>query len=402
MHTRDPRAIDVAIAAALLMALTMGVRSVFGLFVSSINTATGMGLTTISLAAAIGQLAWGAAQPIVGRIAERHGPARVITAGGVLFALGNMMIPLAGSGLALMLACTLVAVAGTAVGSSGLLLGEVSRRFPAERRGLAVGIVGAGGSAGQLVLGPATQGAIETIGWANAAFALALLALLALPLAHRFRGESSTAGSVTAGSAAPSLRGPLSSGSFWRVAAGFSMCGFHVAFLTAHMPGFIGLCGLASPLSGYWLAALGLCNIAGSVLAGMAMRRITMRAMLTTIYILRALGMAGFLCLPATPLVLLWFAAWMGLTYMATLPPTAGLIGRLFGLPRLATLLGVVMMTHQVGAFLGVWLGGLMVSRTGTYTWMWYADIVAALLAAAIHMTLREDVCVVPRRQAAA
>lgn len=175
------------------------------------------------------------------------------------------------------------------------------------------------------------------------------------------------------------------------------MCGFHVAFLTAHMPSVIGLCGLSSPLSGYWLAVLGVCNIAGSVVSGMVMRRVSMPAMLTSLYLMRALGVAAFLCMPKTSAVLLGFAAWMGLTYMATLPPTTGLVGKLFGLQRVATLLGIVMLVHQIGAFLGVWLGGLVASRNGDYTWMWYADIVVALVAAAIHLALREDVCLVRR-----
>jgi predicted MFS family arabinose efflux permease len=391
MRAEIRSAVIVAAAAASLMAITMGSRSSFGLFVSPLNTATGLGLITISFAAALNQLLWGAAQPFVGALSDRFGASRVLATGGLLLAAGTAMIPFAQSGAGLVFGFSMMAIAGAAAGGNGLLLGEVSRRVSPEQRGLAVGIVGAGGSIGQLVLGPGTQGLISSVGWEAAMFGLAALALLGLPLAMVFRTPVRTTPCDTCDKPPSSVRTALASPAFWYISGGFFVCGFHVAFLTSHMPGVIALCGLSPGISGWWLAIVGMCNIIGSIAAGAAIRRGSMRRALMVLYGLRAVGVALFLALPKSEWVVLGFAGWMGLTYMATLPPTAGLIGKLFGLERMATVLGAVMFVHQTGAFLGVWLGGIVVTISGSYDWIWYADIVLAVLAAAIHLPLRED-----------
>ncbi len=391
MNTPRPLpTLAIALAAALLMAITMGSRSSFGLFVAPLNAATGLGLVTISFAVALNQLLWGLAQPFVGLVADRLGSARVIAAGGLGLATGSALLPFVSSAAELVLALALLAFAGAAAGSNGLLLGEVSRRVSPERRGLALGIVSAGGSAGQLVLGPTSQGMITAAGWHPAMLALAALALLALPLALMFRSPARGPAAAAVDSASVPVRDALSSPAFWLVAGGFFVCGFHVSFLISHMPGVIADCGLSAGLAGWWIAVVGLCNIIGSLLAGAAIRRRSMRHALMSLYALRALGVAAFLALPKTEWVMLGFAAWMGLTYMATLPPTVSLIGTLFGLRHMATLVGVVMLVHQVGAFLGVWLGGIVLTVTGSYDWMWHIDIVLALLAVAIHLPLVE------------
>lgn len=391
MRAEIRSAVIVAAAAASLMAITMGSRSSLGLFVSPLNTATGLGLITISFAAALNQLLWGAAQPFVGALSDRLGAARVLATGGLLLAAGTAMIPFAQSGAGLVFGFAMIAIAAAAAGSNGLLLGEVSRRVSAEQRGLAMGVVGAGGSIGQLVLGPGTQGLISSAGWEAALFGLAALALLGLPLAMVFRIPARPTPCDMCDETSSSVRTVLVSPAFWYISGGFFVCGFHVAFLTSHMPGVIALCGLSPGISGWWLAIVGFCNIVGSIAAGATIRRGSMRRALMVLYGLRALGVALFLALPKSEWVVLGFAGWMGLTYMATLPPTAGLIGKLFGLRRMATLLGVVMFVHQIGAFLGVWLGGIVVTVSGSYDWIWYADITLAMLAVAIHLPLRED-----------
>ncbi len=398
MNAESRSAIAVAGAAALLMAITMGSRSSFGLFVSPLNTATGLGLATISFAAAMSQLMWGMAQPFVGALSERFGTVRIVACGALLLAAATASIPFLRGGPELVFGFSLIAIAGAAAGSNGLLLGEVSRRVAERRRGLAVGIVGAGGSVGQLVLGPGTQGLISAAGWQTALTALALLALLAVPLSLVFRAPAPGGGlpaSAPEAEAVP-VSAALSHRAFWIVAGGFFVCGFHVAFLTSHMPGVIALCGLPAVVSGWWLGIVGLCNIIGSLAAGAVIGRASMRRVLMALYGLRALGIAVFLALPKDAWTLLGFAAWMGLTYMATLPPTSGLIGRLFGVRRMATLLGVVMCVHQIGAFLGVWLGGLAVTFSGDYAWIWVADIVLSLVAVAIHLPLREAPVTLP------
>ena len=360
MHTPRPLSpLAIALAAAALMAITMGSRSSFGLFVAPLNAATGLGLVTISFAVAVNQLLWGLAQPFVGLVAERHGSARVIAAGGLGLAMGSALLPFIGSAAELVLA-------------------------------LALGIVSAGGSAGQLLLGPTSQGMITSAGWQSAMLGLAALALLALPLALMFRTPARAPAAVGEESPSVPVRAALTCPAFWFVTGGFFVCGFHVSFLISHMPGVIADCGLPAGLAGWWIAVVGLCNIIGSLLAGAAIRRGSMRRALMLLYALRALGVITFLALPKTGWVMLGFAAWMGLTYMATLPPTVGLVGKLFGLRHLATLVGVVMLVHQIGAFLGVWLGGIVLTVTGSYDWMWHADIVLALLAVAIHLPLVE------------
>lgn len=402
MHTSRPlHGLSLALAAAALMAITMGSRSSFGLFVAPLNAATGLGLVTISFAVALNQLLWGVAQPFVGLIADRHGSARVIAVGGLGLATGSALLPFVGSAGELVLALALLAFAGAAAGSNGLLLGEVSRRVSAERRGLAVGIVSAGGSAGQLLLGPTSQGLITAAGWQQAMLGLAALALLALPLALMFRTAAGRPAMSAHESTSMPVRDALTSPAFWLVTGGFFVCGFHVSFLISHMPGVIADCGLPAGLAGWWIAVVGLCNIIGSLLAGAAIRRGSMRRVLMVLYGLRALGVATFLALPKTEWVMLGFAAWMGLTYMATLPPTVGLVGKLFGLRHMATLVGVVMLVHQIGAFLGVWLGGIVLTVTGSYDWMWHADIALALLAVAIHLPLVERAAAPPARSSA-
>jgi MFS family permease len=266
-------AIALTVAAVALLAVTMGSRSVFGLFLSPLNSATGLGIATISFAVAVSQLAWGAAQPVSGLLAERYGPARVIFAGSLLAAATGALLPFAHSAALLVAVLAAGGVAAT-VGSPSLLVGTVSQRVAPERRGLVAGIIGAGGPLGQLVLAPATQAVIAAAGWASAAFALAGLSLAALPLALAFRRP---AGASADAQAAPrpgaSLGEALASPQYWLVNATFFVCGLHVFFLVTHLPGVIELCGLPSAVAGASLAALALFNIAGSIGAGFVIQR---------------------------------------------------------------------------------------------------------------------------------
>ena len=378
-------------AAALLLAITMGSRSVFGLFISPLNTATGLGIATISFAVAVSLLTWGAAQPFAGMLAERYGAARMIVAGSLLAAAAGALVPFAGSAGLLVGALAVSGIAAT-VGSPSLLVGTVSQRVSPGRRGLVAGIVGAGGPLGQLVLAPATQVVISVAGWVTAAFSVAALALLSIPLALAFRGGPApgAADAHSAQQASASLREALASRGFWLINATFFVCGVHVFFLITHLPGVIEVCGLSPSVSGAALAVLGLFNIAGSIGAGWIIQRYSMKATLSLLFAARAAGIALFLAAPKTEFTVLAFSVWMGLTYMAVLPPTAGLIGRLFGATRLPTLLGITFMLHQVGAFLGSWLGGVFVETTGSYDGMWVLDLGLGVTAAVLALTIRE------------
>ena len=375
-------------AAVGLLAVTMGSRSVFGLFLSPLNSATGLGIATISFAVAVSQLTWGAAQPFCGMLAERYGPARVIFAGTLLSAMTGALIPFAHDAALLITVFAVAGIAATA-GSPSLLVGTVSQRVSAERRGLVAGIVGAGGPLGQLLLAPATQALISLAGWMNAVLAVAALSLAALPLAFAFPGKGNVS-SATVARPAASLREALASPRYWIINGTFFVCGLHVFFVVTHLPGVIELCGLPAAVSGISLAVLGLFNIAGSVAAGFVVQRYSMKRTLAMLYIARALAIGLYLVAPKTAFAVFAFSAWMGLTYMAVLPPTAGLIGKLFGADRLPTLLGITFVVHQAGAFLGSWLGGYVLQETGSYDAMWILDLALAALAAVVALCVRE------------
>src|SRR4051794_19176589 len=382
-------ALAVTGAAVALLAVTMGTRTVFGLFVSPLNSATGLGVATISFAIAVSQLTWGIAQPFAGMLAERIGAARVILGGTLLAAAVGATIPFAHGAPMLVAMFALAGVAAT-VGSPSLLIGIVSQRVPVQQRGLIAGLIGSGGPLGQLVLAPATQAMISLAGWVSAALALAGLALASLPLALAFRRPATPAPTAAAAAAPDSLRKALNSPHYWMINATFFVCGLHVFFLMTHLPGVIELCGLPSSVSGISLAVLGLFNIAGSIAAGFAIERCSMKRTLASLYAARGIGIVLFMAAPKTEITVLAFSAWMGITYMAVLPPTAGLIGRLYGAQRLATLLGITFLVHQAGAFLGAWLGGVVLERTGSYDLMWRLDLALAALAAAVSLGVRE------------
>jgi MFS family permease len=383
----------LVVAACLILGITFGSRASFGLFLSPINTATGLGIATISFAAAVSQFMWGAWQPVFGAMADRYGPPIVIALGGVLLAFGTALIPHTTSATGLVMSIGVLAAAGAAAGSMSTLLGAIGQRVPAEKRGLATGIVNAGGSTGQLVLAPIVAAGIAGFGWVNAMYGLAAVALLTVPLALVFRTPRAAGGAAPVPGAPgmrAAVRDALRSPSYWMLMGGFFVCGFHIAFLITHMPGVIELCGLSPQLAGTSIAVIGLFNIVGSILAGMAAQRWSMKFILALLYASRGLGVALFLVAPKTELTILVFSVWMGLSFLATVPPTAGLVGKLFGTRYLATLFGITLFAHQIGGFFGAWLGGLAFDASGHYDWMWYADIALALFAALINLPIRE------------
>jgi len=376
-------------AATGLTALIAGSRASFGMFLSPLNTATGLGMASIALAAAVGQLAAGVALPVVEALARRFGPARVIAGGACLLALSTAMLVFVHTLIALVFLMLVVFATGTAVASNALLIGEVSRRTAPAERGLAAGVIGAGGPAGQLLLAPLVTFAIAMQGWVAAMCALGAIALLALPLARSFahRPAPVAATPTRLAGSGEALRDPR----FWLIAGSFATCGFHVAFLTVHMPGVIERCGLPASFTGVWLVIAGAANMAGSVGIGMLMKRFASAPLLALVYGMRVVAIAAFVVAPASGAVLLLFALAMGATYMATLPPTAELIARGFGVERLSSLLGAIMLVHQVGGFFGAWLGGVAVEHSGSYTPLWIADIALAAVAAALQFALMRE-----------
>ena len=373
-------------AATGLTALIAGSRASFGMFLSPLNTATGLGMASISLAAAFGQLASGIALPLVEALARRFGPGPVIAGGACLLAISTAALVFVHSMLALVFLMLVVFAAGTAVASNALLIGEVSRRTAAHDRGLAAGVIGAGAPAGQLLLAPIVTLGIALQGWVAALCALAAIALLALPLARSFASRRAAAAApahcfVAAGESLRDLR-------FWLIAGSFAMCGFHIAFLAVHMPGVIERCGLPASFTGLWLVIAGAANMAGSIGIGFLMKRFASAPLLAVVYGLRVAAIVAFLLLPAGAAVLIGFAMAMGVTSMAAMPPTAELLARSFGVERLSGLLGATLLVHQVGGFFGAWLGGVAVEHSGSYTPLWIADIAMASIAMTLQFVL--------------
>lgn len=382
------------LAAAGLLLITTGTRQSLGLFMAPIQASTGMSIVSISLTLAIGQFVWGAVQPVFGAIADQHGTAPVLRLGLVLLAIGMGLAPLLDSEFGLLLSLGLLSAAGAGAASFSILVGGLSARLPAEQRSFASGFINAGSSFGQFVYAPLAQFLIGAWGWAAAMIALGLSALAGLPLVGRLvRNPVLVAHAAATGpkeSLRAQLRVALRDRSYLLIHASFFTCGLHIAFLVTHLPGEVALCGLPASVSATSLALIGLFNIAGSLGAGVLGTRVRMRNLLFWIYASRAIAIAIFMVSPRTPMTFYLFSAALGLSWLATTPPTAGLVGKLFGTRYLATLFGLTLFSHQTGAFFGAWLGGVTISRFGDYGWMWYADMVLAAIAALCCLPVRE------------
>jgi MFS family permease len=382
----------VLLAGAGVFALTMGTRQTMGLFLSSLNTSTGLGVGSISLAFAFGQLWWGLTQPFAGAMADKVGAGRVLLLGVLLVAIGTFITPYMTTTAGLIFAIGVLAAGGAGMAGPAVLMSATARLIAPEKRGIATGIVNAGGSFGQFIMAPVAGGLMLALGWASAMQVLGLIVLLALPAAFVLRGNSlqtAPAGQKVVGTR-EAIRTAVRDRNFLLLGTGFFVCGFHVAFLATHLPGVIASCGLPVQYSAWSLALLGLFNIVGSVAMGWAVGRWRMKSLLSLVYATRAVAVLLFLLAPKTGTVVLIFAAVMGLTFLSTVPPTAGLVAKFFGLANMATLFGIVMLSHQVGGFLGAWLGGRVFEATGSFDWVWYIDILLAVGAALINLPIRE------------
>jgi predicted MFS family arabinose efflux permease len=373
--------------------VTMGARQSLGLFLSPINTSTGLGIVAISFAIAVGQFTWGAIQPIAGAFADRYGPGRVLAIGLLAMAAGSALTPFMGGEWGLVFSIGLLTAAGAGTGSFSVLMGAVSQRIAAERRGMSSGVINAGASFGHFVFAPLSQKLITAFGWMNAMWAMAALVLAALPFARVLRGQPRPApvpGAAPEQTLRAALREAAGDRSYLLLHAGFFTCGFHIAFLVTHLPGEVQLCGLSPSVASWSLAIIGLANIAGSLAAGWGVQQVRSKMILFWMYAARALLIALFLAAPKTELTFYLFAAGLGATWLATVPPTAAIVGKLFGIRYLATLFGLTLLSHQIGGFFGAWLGGIAMERMGNYQWMWVADLALAAFAAVVNLPIRE------------
>ena len=317
----------------------------------------------------------------------------MLVIGLLLLALGSAVTPFMDSTGGLIFSIGLLSAMGSGAGSFSVLIGAATPRLPLEARGAASGIINAGGSFGQFVFAPILQKLIQAIGWMGAMGTLAVMTLAALPLV-RIVSRPVPQAHRTADSDSPGLKrsviDALHDRSYLLLHAGFFTCGFHIAFLVTHLPGEVDLCGLPASVASWALAIIGASNIFGSLVAGACVARYRSKYILFWMYSSRALLIALYLIAPKTDLTFYLFASGLGFTWLATVPPTATIVGKLFGVRYLGTLFGLTLLSHQTGGFLGAWLGGLSITRFGDYSWMWYADMVLAGLAALVNLPIAE------------
>lgn len=385
------------LCAAAIMAITTGIRQTTGLFLPSLVSSTGLTIGSVSFAVAIGQLMWGVAQPLFGILADKKGSFPVMVGGALLIFTGTALTTVVSSEFGLIITLGIISAAGAGAGSFTLLFSAAAQRLPEEKRSFAGGVINAGGSFGQFVFAPLLQSLIGAFGWVIAMLFAASSSLLTIPLAW-FLGSSKTKDHDPKNqeveqkeSIKSVLARAFSDRSYLCLHAGFFTCGFHVAFLVTHLPSEVGLHGHHAIVSAVSLGIIGLCNIAGSLSAGYLGTRYRMKMILFWMYASRAVMILIFLMAPKTVLTFYIFAAAIGFTWLATVPPTAGLVGKLFGVKYLATLFGMTLLTHQIGGFLGAWLGGIAMENFGNYYWLWIADMALALLAAFVNLPIREE-----------
>jgi MFS family permease len=380
----------LVIAGCLIAAVTNGIRTSFGLFALPITADLGISRETWGIAIAIQNLAWGVTQPFAGGLADRYGTGRVVASGLVIYVLGLVLAAYSPTGSVLYL--TAGVICGVGFGASGfsIIMGAFGRSVPAEKRSFIFGIATAASSFGQFLFAPVGQGFISAFGWQTAMLYLAVIMALVIPLVITLRGRPA---SVPGQADLPFMRALSRAwgyGSYRLLVIGFFVCGFHLAFIVAHMPAYLVQCGL-SPAAGSWtIAVIGLFNIVGSLSAGYLGGRVPKQLMLSTIYFLRAIAIALFVMFPVTEATAYVFAAVMGVLWLSTVPPTAGLVSLFFGPRYMGMLYGVAFLSHQIGSFVGVWLGGYVFDVTGSYALIWYLSILLGLASAAIHLPIKE------------
>jgi predicted MFS family arabinose efflux permease len=376
----------------LIALVGFGVRSSFGLFLEPMTLAQGWSRETFALALAIQNLFWGLGLPFAGALADRYGAPRVLIVGAVLYTLGVFGMAASDSAFMLQMTAGVLTGMGVAFTAFSIALAAMAKVVGPERRALALGLGTAAGSAGQVVFSPLGQALIATIGWHDALLILGGAALLIIPLAFILPGATKQDASdplahMTMGAA---LREAAGHRGYILLTTGFFVCGFHVAFITVHFPAYVADLGLDPAVGAYALALIGLFNIVGSFGSGAFGQRWSKRCGLSGIYFARAIAITALLLLPKTEAVILTFAAVMGLLWLSTVPLTTGLVAQIFGVRYMATLFGIVFLSHQIGSFLGVWLGGYLYDRVGSYDGVWWAGVVLGLLAALIHLPIDE------------
>jgi len=384
----------IVVTGCLVAMVNYGVRSSFGLFTAPISSAHEWPREIFSFAMALQNLLWGAATPVVGALADRYGAARVLMAGAIVYAAGTAIMAFADSPVVFNIGGGVLAGIGVAASSFGIVMAALGRIVPPERRSWAFGIATASGSLGQFVFAPLSGAFISAFGWPQTLIILALSTLLIIPLALPLLGynggssrPAATERDLTMGEA---IRHAFRHRSYILLISGFFVCGFQLAFITVHLPPYLAEHGISKEMAGLAVGGIGLFNVAGSYFSGMIGSRPHKRIPLSLIYVLRSLAIAMFILLPVTTGSIFMFTASMGFLWLSTVPLTMGLVTVMFGTRYMATLYGFVFFSHQLGSFLGVWLGGRLYDNFGTYTPVWWTAIALGIFAGLVHLPIRE------------
>lgn len=383
--------IILVIAGSLIAMMTFGGRSIMGLFTVPITTELGWSRESYGMAMAIQNLMWGMAQPIAGGLADKYGTARVLAVGAIIYCAGLVGTAFAPTESALYLTAGVLMGLGIASTSFGLVMAAFGRNVPQEKRTFIFGIATAASSMGQFVFAPLGQAFINAFGWQMALLYIAALIILVIPLSVALRGKPETTSGTADLKFMQALASAWGHGSYKLLVIGFFVCGFHLAFITVHFPAYLIQCGLTPEVGAWAIALIGLFNVFGSLLAGYLGSKFPKQIMLAIIYLSRTIATGLFLIIPVTEATAYVYAAVLGLLWLATVPLTAGLVTLFFGARYMGMLYGVAFLSHQIGGFLGVWLGGLVYDQTGSYALIWYLGMLLGLASAAIHLPIREQ-----------
>lgn len=379
----------ILLSGALILALSLGTRHGFGLFLAPMSAEFGWGRETFAFAIALQNLIWGIAQPFTGAIADRFGAMRTVVVGGILYAIGLVLMGYSDSAFSLSMSAGLLIGIGLSGTSFSVILGAVGRAVPLEQRSMAMGISAAAGSFGQFAMLPGTLGLISWLGWSAALLALGLMVALIVPLAALMKdkplpmqGHEQTLGEA--------LREAAGHSGFWLLSLGFFVCGFQVVFIGVHLPAYLVDRHLPATVGTTVLALVGLFNVFGTYFAGWLGGRMSKPRLLTGLYLLRAVVIVAFIWAPLSVWTAYAFGIVMGLLWLSTVPLTNGTVATLFGVRNLSMLGGITFLFHQIGAFLGGWLGGYVYDHTGNYDLVWQISILLSLLAGLLNWPVRE------------
>ncbi len=383
---------QVLACGAAIVTLSMGIRHGFGLWLQPITQAQGWTRETFAFAIAVQNLAWGVFGIFAGMVADRFGAFRVVVGGALLYALGLVGMALSPTGLLFTLTAGVLIGAAQAGTTYAVIYGVIGRHIAPDRRSWAMGVAAAAGSFGQFLMVPAESFLISSLGWKEALLVLSAAVLLIIPLALGLH-EGSFKGAALAKreqTIVQALREAFKYPSFQLLMAGYFVCGFQVVFIAVHMPSYLKDHGLSPQVAGYALALIGLFNVFGTYAAGALGQRIAKRKILATIYLSRAVVIAVFLAAPLSPASVYVFSSLMGLLWLSTVPPTNAAVAQIFGIQHFSMLSGFIFFGHQIGSFMGVWLGGYLYDRTGSYDIVWYIAIALGVFAALINLPVRE------------